>query len=96
MCDNGDWKVFWDKKFQLRFKKYKRDNEVCKALAACVGALAAEKDPVRLGDRKYGRYAGAYGYNLSKPIRVIYKVDYDVHRIRLVALGDHKEAYGSD
>ncbi len=77
-------------------KKYKRDAKVLKALAACVKALSTEEDPARLGDGKYGRYAGACGYNLSKSIRVIYKVDYGAHRVRLVALGDHKEAYGSD
>ena len=96
MHHNGAWAVLWDKKFRHCLKKYKRDAKVLKALAACVRALSAEEDPARLGDRKYGRYAGAYGYNLSKSIRVIYKVDYGAHRVRLVALGDHKEAYGSD
>lgn len=96
MHRNGAWEVLWDKKFRQCLKKYKRDTKVRKALAECVKVLSAEEDPARLGDRKYGRYAGAYGYNLSKSVRVIYKVDYVAHRVRLVALGDHKEAYGSD
>lgn len=96
MHHKGAWDIREKKAFQQGRKKYRRDTRVCKALAACVEALSTEEDPARLGDRKYWRYAGTYGYNLSKSIRVIYKVDYGAHRVLLVAIGDHKEVYLSD
>lgn len=96
MLDNGAWEILGNDKFRQGQKKYKHDIEVCKALAACVEALSTDEDPARLGDRKYGRYEGTYGYALSRSIRVLYKVDYGAHQVLLVALGNHKEVYGRD
>ena len=77
-------------------KRYSRDSRVRKALKDCLHYLPCEKDPGRMGDSKSGRYKGTYGYNLSGSLRLIYKVDYENHRIILLAMGDHKEVYLRD
>ncbi len=95
MHHTGAWDIRKEK-FEQGLKKYRRDPNVRKALAACVEALATEENPERLGKRKVNQYAGLYGYRLSKSMRVIYQINYDTHQITLVTLGSHKEVYGSD
>lgn len=91
-----DWKVVESVKVRKSRKKYSSDARVCKALESCLRQLPNEEDPRRIGDRKYGIYDGTYGYNLTKSIRLIYKVDYNARQIKLLAMGDHKEVYGRD
>lgn len=96
MDHNGAWEILEDKKFKRQRISYERNDQTREALANCVELLSKADDPARLGDRKYGRYAGTYGYKLTKSLRVIYKICYDTHQILLMIMGDHKKVYGRD
>lgn len=61
-----------------------------------MNTLQAAPDPRRLGGRKFGRLEGVYGAKLSKSVRLLYVVDYDARQIKLLAIGNHEETYGSD
>lgn len=85
-----------DTVYDRAVKKYSRDRQVMTALNTCLAYLPYEEDPARMGNAKSGWYKGAYGYNLSSSIRLIYKVDYENHEISLIIIGNHKEVYGHD
>ena len=96
MTDAVPWEVVSSAKVRKNLKKYTNNKQVRGALAQCIKYLSLEEDPGRIGDRKCGRYAGMYGYSLTRSERLIYKVDHESHRIILISMGDHKEVYGHD
>ena len=90
------WCIVQSTEYCKHRKKYERDKLLCKKLEEALECLSNAEKPERLGDEKYGRYKGAYGYRLTKSVRLIYQVNYGTREIALIALGNHKEVYGHD
>ena len=46
-------------------------------------------DPGRLGRPKYGKWKGAYGYDVGRAIRVLYSVDRNTRMATFLRCGPH-------
>lgn len=65
-------------------------------LKRAIEQLEKADNPAQLGTRKRGSYSDAYSYEIGKSIRLIYRVNFDSMTLEFVAIGTHKEVYGSD
>jgi addiction module RelE/StbE family toxin len=52
--------------------------------------LVESEDPRKLGHRLHGRWEGYYSYEIGSQFRIIYRVDFAVKVIELMAAGTHK------
>lgn len=89
------WALYSTELFLRQLKRIRKtpySRHVEEALRNLVNA----EDPTALGTRKRGEYSGVYSYEIGKSVRLIYSVDFKNKIIRLVAVGTHKEVYGSD
>ena len=49
-----------------------------------------------MGIPKKDRHGGRLGTHVTKPVVLVYSVDYKAHRIDLIWMGDHKTTYWRD
>ena len=47
-------------------------------------------DPTHLGRPKYGKWKGAYGYNVGRAIRILYSVDWNAKTVTFLRCGPHE------
>lgn len=86
------WEFDRKSKFKKQFKllgsvRQDRVNEV-------LMQLGDSERPESLG--VYKPSMKVYAYELGHDDRIIFKVDYDIHTIVLIRVGDHKMTYGKD
>ena len=86
-----NWDIVKSAKFDKLRTQYSRDKTIYRKLQESLALLSQAQDPGRLG-----RLKGVYALGISKSIRLLYIVDYDMHQIRLLVVGDHKVVYGRD
>ena len=90
------WNVQCDASIDKALHHYRADKAVRSTYHRVVRDLAYSDDPATLGVPKKGKYAGCFGTHITKSVVAIYHINYALHRIDLVELGDHKETYGRD
>ena len=76
-------------------KEYKKiGHERRKRTKDAIGTTTASSDPADLGD--YKKDIGVFSYEIGRKDRIIFTVDYGVHKVVFLRLCDHKSAYGKD
>lgn len=65
-----------------------------KEFVRCVAAMGLDDDPATLGVRKAYKGKGAYGFELNRSYRLIYRIDRVEKKVVMAAIGDHKKIYG--
>lgn len=89
------WTLYPSEQFLKQLKKI-RKTPYRKQVETALHNLASVEDPTVLGTRKRGEYSDAYSYEIGLSIRLIYSVDFKNRIIKLVAIGSHKDVYGTD
>lgn len=56
----------------------------------CVDELEPGDDPTRFSMRKARLGKGIWGYELTRSLRLVYRIDFDEKLFILTGLGDHK------
>jgi len=52
--------------------------------------LSNAEDPRTLGEAKYGKWKGAYSYDIGRQYRILYAVDFKTRSVILLNVGTHK------
>ncbi len=88
----ADWNTERTPTFRKQYKNigHKRQH----AVDVAVDVLGASENPADLG--RYKQNKKLYAYKLSKGDRLLYKIDYNNHKVILYRVCDHKSVYGRD
>ena len=82
------WNFETTNEFKRNYKKL--NTEVKDRVNNALGSLSDAEDPRTLGEAKYGKWKGAYGYDIGRQYRILYTVDYKTRSIILLSVGSHK------
>jgi len=85
-----------DNTIDKKLSKFGSDKIIIKNYKQAIIDLTNSEDPTKLGDRKHGRFKYCYGYNITKSIRLLYRVFFKEKVIQLIDLDDHKNLFGRD
>jgi addiction module RelE/StbE family toxin len=89
------WNLEYLPSFVRQAAKLERTSHY-ESLKRAIIELQNSKDPTKLGSRKRGKLLDCYSYNITKSIRLLYKVNFNIGVITLLRVGDHKQVYGKD
>lgn len=90
------WEVDDQPRMKKGVKSIRGNERATKNLISFLEELKICKDPADIGERKSGSYRNCYGVHLTKSVSLIYRIDYKLHTVYLIDIGDHKRLYGRD
>jgi addiction module RelE/StbE family toxin len=72
-------------------RNYKKLNpEIKERVNGALEELSNREDPRTLGEAKYGKWKGAYSYDIGRQYRILYAVDFNTRSLILLTVGSHK------
>jgi len=82
----------------LEFRNYKYVQTNYKKLSSeiknrtnnALEVLSNAEDPRTLGEAKYGKWKGAYSYDIGRQYRILYAVGFKTRSVILLNVGTHK------
>ena len=74
--------------FKRNYKKL--SSEIKDRANNALEGLSKAEDPRTLGEVKYGKWKGAYGFDVGRQYRILYAVDFKTKSIILLNVGTHK------
>ena len=82
------WSFETTNTFKRNYKKL--SSEIKDRVNKALEDLSNTEDPRTLGEAKYGKWKGAYGYDIGRQYRILYGVDFKTRSIILLSVGLHK------
>jgi len=64
--------------------------EIKERVNSALEELSNREDPRTLGEAKYGKWKGAYSYDIGRQYRILYAVDFNNRSLILLTVGSHK------
>lgn len=82
------WNLETTNTFKRNYNKL--SSEIKERISNAVDSLSNAENPRILGEAKYGRWKGAYSYDIGRQYRILYAVDFKTQSIILLDVGTHK------
>jgi addiction module RelE/StbE family toxin len=82
------WNLETTNAFRRNYKKL--SSEIKERAYNALESLSNVEDPRALGELKYGKWKGAYSYEIGRQYRILYAVDFNTRSIILLNIGSHK------
>ena len=73
---------------QTNYKKL--SSEIKNRTNNALEVLSNAEDPRTLGEAKYGKWKGAYSYDIGRQYRILYAVGFKTRSVILLNVGTHK------
>jgi addiction module RelE/StbE family toxin len=84
------WNFETTNAFRRNYKKLSSSSETKERINHALGVLSNTEEPRTLGEAKYGKWKGAYSYEIGRQYRILYAVDFEKRSIILLSVGSHK------
>lgn len=82
------WNFETTNTFKRNYKKL--SSEIKERTNNALQDLSNAEDPRTFGEAKYGKWKGAYSYDIGRQYRILYAVDFKTRSIILLNVGSHK------